>query len=203
LNTKVFVGITGGIGSGKTFVCQTLKAMGYPVFFSDQEAKNILVNNPNAKKQITGLFGADSYLKNGELNRKYLSNQIFNNKNLLEKMNQIVHPLVRTAFKEWSKQQTSNIIFNEVAIIFETGIYRNYDHIILVIATKETKIKRINKRDNSSAEEIEKRMNAQWPDEQKIPLSNFVIDNNDSMMIIPQIINILDKVNTSSIKQEP
>jgi dephospho-CoA kinase len=194
LNTKVIVGITGGIGSGKTFVCQILKAMGYPVFFSDQEAKNILIDNQTVKQQITDLFGTNSYLENGELNRKHLSNQIFNNKNLLEQMNQIVHPAVRSAFKEWTNQQTSRIVFNEAAIIFETGIYKNYDHVILVTAQKETKIKRIKKRDNSTIQEIEKRMKSQWSDKQKKPLASFIINNDDHIMLLPQINKIVEQL---------
>lgn len=195
MTTKVIVGITGGIGSGKTFVCQILKAMGYPVFFSDKEAKNILTSNPTVKQQITDLFGPNSYLKNGELNRKHLSHQIFNNKDLLERMNQIVHPAVRTAFNIWTEQQTSKIVFNEAAILFETGIYKNYNHVVLVTAPKDTKLKRIQKRDNSSSEDIEKRMNAQWSDEQKIPLADFVIDNNDGVMLLPQINDTIKQLN--------
>ena len=194
MTTKVIVGITGGIGSGKTFVCQILRAMGYPVFFSDQEAKNIIMHNRTVKQQITELFGTYSYLNDGQLNRKHLSNQIFNNKDLLAQMNQIVHPAVRAAFKDWTNQQTSTVVFNEAAIIFETGIYKNYDHVVLVTASKNTKLNRIQKRDNASLEDIEKRMNAQWTDEQKTPLTSFTINNDDDVMLLPQINGILEKI---------
>lgn len=169
--------------------------MGYPVFFSDQEAKNILTYNHTVKNQITELFGSNSYLKNGELNRQHLSNQIFNNKDLLEQMNQIVHPAVRIAFEEWTIKQSSSIVFNEAAILFETGIYKNYDHIILVTASKNTKLSRIQKRDNSSIENIEKRMNYQWSDSKKIPLASFVIDNDDNVMLLAQINKIIKQLN--------
>lgn len=168
--------------------------MGYPVFFSDKEAKDILVNNSTVKKQITDLFGTNSFLENGKLNRKHLSNQIFNNKDLLAQMNQIVHPAVRNAFKDWTNKQTSTIVFNEAAIIFETGIYKNYDHVILVTAPIETKIKRVQKRDSASIEDIEKRMKAQWPDEQKSPLASFIINNDDNVMLLPQINKIIAQI---------
>lgn len=168
--------------------------MGYPVFFSDHEAKHILVSNSTVKQQITDLFGSDSYLEDGKLNRIHLSQQIFNNKDLLEQMNQIVHPAVRSSFLEWTTQQSSEIVFNEAAIIFETGIYKNYDHVILVTAPKDTKLKRIQKRDQSTISDIEKRMNNQWSDEKKIPLASFVINNDDNEMLLPQITEIIKKL---------
>lgn len=168
--------------------------MGYPVFFSDQEAKAILVNNSNVKQQIIALFGTNAYLENGQLNRKHLSNQIFNDKDLLAQMNQIVHPAVRAAFKDWTARQSSDIVFNEAAIIFETGIYKNYDHVVLVTAPKDTKLKRIQKRDNASIEDIEKRMNAQWSDEQKKSLASFIINNDNNVMLLPQINKIITQI---------
>jgi len=195
LTSKKIVGITGGIGSGKTFVCRVLKAMGYPVFFSDKEAKEILTSSPLVKKQITNLFGQNSYLKNGDLNRQYLSSQIFNDKNKLEQMNQIVHPAVRESFKIWTQKQASNIVFNEAAILFETGAFKIYDKTILITASKETKIKRIQKRDNISIENIKSRMNSQWTDEKKKPLADFIITNDENKMLIPQLIKVINQLN--------
>jgi len=169
--------------------------MGYPVFFSDKEAKYILANNKTVKQQIIDLFGTTSYLENGKINRLHLSQQIFNNKDLLRQMNQIVHPAVRIAFKEWTNRQISPIVFNEAAIIFETGIHRNYDQIILVTAPKEIKLKRIQKRDNASIEDIEKRMITQWSDQQKRVLANFIINNDDQVMLVPQINKIIEQLN--------
>jgi len=194
LTSKKIVGITGGIGSGKTFVCQILKTMGYPVFFSDKEAKKIVTHNPTVKQKIIAIFGPESYTKNGTLNKKHLSNQIFNDKNKLEQMNQIVHPSVRESFKKWAQIQTSNIVFNEAAIIFETGIYKIYDNTILVTASKKTKIKRIQNRDHISIGEIEKRMSSQWLDEIKSPLASFIINNNENVMILPQLIQIIKQL---------
>jgi len=194
LTSKKIVGITGGIGSGKTFVCHILESMGYPVFYSDKEAKAILMNDSNVKQQIIDLFGGESYQNNGNLNRDFLASKIFSDKKLLSKMNSIVHPAVRQYFKIWTEKQKSKIVFNEAAIIFEIGIAKNYDDVILVTASKDTKIKRIQKRDKSSIQDIEKRMNNQWTDEQKKKLTEFVIDNDKNVMLLPQIDSILNKI---------
>jgi len=192
--SKIVVGITGGIGSGKTFVCQVLESMSYPVFYSDKEAKSILITDLEVRKQIVDLFGNDSYLKNNTLNREFLASKIFNDKELLIKMNAIVHPAVRRHFNKWVTQQESNIVFNEAAIIFEIGNAKHYDAVVLVKASKETKIKRIQKRDDSSPKDIEKRMNNQWSDERKSELADFSIDNNENVMLLPQINEILNKL---------
>ena len=194
MTSKKIVGITGGIGSGKTFVCHILESMGYPVFYSDKEAKAILMNDSNVKQQIIDLFGGESYQNNGNLNRDFLASKIFSDKKLLSKMNSIVHPAVRQYFKIWTEKQKSKIVFNEAAIIFEIGIAKNYDDVILVTASKDTKIKRIQKRDKSSIQDIEKRMNNQWTDEQKKKLTEFVIDNDKNVMLLPQIDSILNKI---------
>jgi len=191
---KIVVGITGGIGSGKTFVCQILESMNYPVFYSDKEAKSILITDLEVRKQIVDLFGNDSYLKNNTLNREFLASKIFNDKELLIKINEIVHPAVRRHFNKWVTQQESNIVFNEAAIIFEIGNAEHYDSVVLVKASEETKIKRIQKRDNSSLKDIEKRMNNQWSDEKKTKLADFSIDNDDNVMLLPQINEILNRL---------
>ena len=192
---KKIIGITGGIGSGKTFVCRIFESMGYPVFYSDKEAKSILNNDLTVKNQIIDLFGKEAYLSNELLNREFLASKIFDNKELLSKMNAIVHPTVRRYFNEWVVQQKSNIVFNEAAIIFEIGNDKNYDAVVLVKASKETKVNRIQTRDNSSLKEIEKRMNNQWSDDRKIELADYVIDNNVGIMLLPQINTILECVN--------
>jgi len=193
-SSKIVVGITGGIGSGKTFVCQILESMSYPVFYSDQEAKSILITDLEVRKQIVDLFGNESYLKNNTLNREFLASKIFNDKELLIKMNAIVHPAVRRHFNNWVTQQESNIVFNEAAIIFEIGNAKYYDSVILVKASKETKIERIQKRDDSSRKDIEKRMNNQWSDERKSELADFSINNNENVMLLSQINEILNSL---------
>jgi dephospho-CoA kinase len=190
-NSKIIVGITGGIGSGKTFVCKILNAMGYPVFYSDIVAKDLIAFNQEVKQQVINVFGKKTYFKSGELNKNYLAQQIFSDKNKLEQINQIVHPAVKKKFKEWVSEQSSDLIFYESAILFETDSYKDFDKVILVVASKETKIKRILNRDNTSLQEIEKRMINQWSDNQKIPLADYIITNNDDSMLMAQINKII------------
>lgn len=190
MNKKI-VGVTGGIGSGKTFVCRILEAMGYPVFYSDRVAKQILITKKSVKEKIISVFGALAYLETGELNKPYLSKQIFSNKKLLEQMNSIVHPIVKKEFEQWICQQNASIIFYESAILFESNSYKNFDKIILITASKQTKIKRLLKRDNSTIEAIEKRMNNQWADEKKIPLADYIIVNDENSMILEQVNEVL------------
>lgn len=172
--------------------------MGYPVFYSDSVAKNLIVNNVEVKQQIISLLGDESYLKSGELNRAYLAQQIFSDKNKLENINQIVHPAVKKAFFVWIEKQGSSLVFYESAILFETESYKDFDKVILVIASKETKIKRILKRDNSTIQNIEKRMINQWSDDQKIPLSDYIITNNDDSMLIEQINEVIENLKSKN-----
>ena len=133
-----------------------------------------------------------AYLENKSLNREFLASKIFNDKKLLTQMNAIVHPAVKKYFMTWVSKQNSPIVFNEAAIIFEIGNNKNYDKVILVKASKGTKIRRIQKRDNSSLSDIEKRMTNQWSDDKKSKLTDFSIDNDDNVMLLPQINSILE-----------
>lgn len=193
--SKKIIGITGGVGSGKTFVCQILEAMGYPVFYSDIEAKALLISDFIIKNQIIELLGPEAYLNNKSLNKPFLSKKIFNDKQLLSKMNAIVHPAVRQSFRDWTNQQNSKLVFNEAAIIFESGIQKNYDTVVLVTASEKTKMKRIQLRDKSAVLDIQKRMDNQWTDEKKTQLADYVIVNDDEIMLLPQIINLLEGLN--------
>ena len=193
-NNKFIVGVTGGIGSGKTYVCRLLNTMGYPVFYSDTVAKQLLVNNPLIINQIKDIFGKKAYLKNGELNRPYLAEQIFNDKSKLQLMNSIVHPAVRNEFQIWVKAQNCCLVFYESAIIFESGSKSHFDKTILVVAPKKIKIKRLLERDQTQKENIEKRMANQWTDEEKKALADYIIYNNDKDPLLPQIHKILKKL---------
>ncbi|MCB9223545.1 MAG: dephospho-CoA kinase [Crocinitomicaceae bacterium] len=193
MTKNISVGITGGIGSGKTYVCRTLNTMGYPVFYSDEQAKQLLIDDTEAIAAIKSLFGDEAYLY-GQLNRSFLAEKIFADLSLREKMNNIVHPLVRKRFNQWALRSESPIVFNEAAILFETGAFKNFDYTILVTAPVDIKIKRTMQRDGVSKEEVIARMNAQWPDEQKIPLASFVIINDETTPLLPQIVKILDQI---------
>jgi dephospho-CoA kinase len=187
------IGITGGIASGKSLVSRVLEEMGYPIFYSDRKGKELLRTSTDLKQQITTLLGTEAY-KDGVLNTSYIASLVFRQPELLEKMNAIVHPAVRKSFSEWCEHQNSTIVFNEAAIIFETGMYLNYDATILVTAPLETRISRAMLRDRSSREEVIQRMDRQWPDEKKIPFASFVIVNDDQTPVVRQIEQFLETI---------
>lgn len=187
------IGVTGGIGSGKTYVCQIFETMGYPVFYSDKEAKDLINHNLQVKEQIVDLLGEESYNEQG-YNREYVAGKVFNDSNLLQKLNEIVHPAVREAFDEWSEKQNSELVFNEAALLFETGSNKSFDHIILVYADIDTRITRLLNRDQSTEEEIKKRINSQWSDEEKMKLTDLYINNSEGEMLLPQIAKVLKKI---------
>lgn len=167
--------------------------MGYPVFYSDTEAREILDTHPAAITQITRLFGPQAYVS-GKLNREFIAEKVFGNDALLQQLNAISHPLVRQAFETWKKAQKSDLVFNEAAILFETGSYKNFDFTILVTAPEEIRIKRLLERDQTDAAKIKSRIATQWPDAQKIPLASFTVSNDDVHPLIPQIQMILQKI---------
>jgi len=187
------VGVTGGIGAGKSIVCRILSAMGYPVFNSDLQARSIINTDPSVKKEVISLFGEEAYHQN-ELDRKYIAKCVFNNKSLLTQLNNIVHPAVRREFSSWAKAQDASLVFNEAAILFETGTYKQYDAMLLVTASESTRIERVMERDQVSEEEVRKRMNKQWADEKKIPLADFCIENDKEKMLIPQVLETVSKL---------
>ena len=164
--TKI-IGITGGIGSGKSIIGHILTTMGYPVYYSDQEAKWVMNNDPELRKDLIAVFGEEAYLNN-ELNRPFLAEKIFTSPELKEKINQIVHPKVRKRFSDFVANSSSPVVFNEAAILFETGGFKDFDATILVIADKETRIQRVMQRDTITREQVEARMNNQWSDLESI-----------------------------------
>lgn len=186
------VGISGGMGSGKTLVCAIFKVLGISVYNSDLEAKRIMETNEQVKKEIIKLLGKESYLNDDNLNRKFIAQKVFNHSDLLSKLNQIVHPAVKLDAENWSKElpQNNHYFLRESAILFETGLYKQLNYNILVIAPRELRIQRVKNRDRLSEEEINIRMNQQWSDEKKLPLSDFVINNAGRTLLIPQILRI-------------
>ena len=170
------IGLTGGIGSGKTLVSNLFAELGVPVYISDVEAKKLMHSNKEVKTAVTALFGEEAYYK-GQLNRKFIAEKVFSDKSLLEKLNAIVHPAVAKHFEAWKKMQTSDFVIKEAAILFETGGNKNCDKVILVTAPKAIRIKRVIKRDNVSEESVKQRMNNQWSDNRKEKLSDYIINN--------------------------
>lgn len=174
--TPKIIGLTGGIGSGKTTVANFFKTLGVPIYISDTEAKALMNRSKIIKRKLIKLFGEQAYIDD-KLNKPFVASQIFSNHDLLQQMNAIVHPKVAKHFANWVKKQSTAYVISEAAILFENGSYKKYDYIITVVAPKEVRLKRVLKRDNSSKEKVEAIMNNQWSDNQKIKLSDFVINN--------------------------
>jgi dephospho-CoA kinase len=192
----IIVGLTGGIGSGKTTVAKEFKNLNIPIYIADVEAKRLMNNSETIKKELIALFGEDTYLNN-ELNRPFIADKIFSNKAYLDQMNAIVHPKVGAHFKSWVKHQDSPYVIKEVAIIFEHQQQAKYDLIISVIADKDKRLKRVIKRDQSTPEKVLAIMKNQTNDIEKAKLSDYVIVNNDKSTLKNQVL----KIHTSILKR--
>lgn len=186
------IGITGGVGSGKSTVSRILESMGFKVFYSDFEAKKIIQFDLQVRKEITELLGQEAFV-DGHYNVPYVSQCIFNDKELKKSLNEIVHPRVRNSFDTLVKQHS--LVFNEAAIMFETGLYLQMDHTVLVVCPLELRIERTMKRDGLSREQVEMRIQNQWSDEEKRKLTTLVIQNDEETALIPQIQHVLKQLN--------
>ncbi len=184
------IGITGSIGAGKSTVAGIFKVLGIPVFDADATAKNILNTDSVLREQIAAAFGSETY-KNGLLDRKYLATLVFNNPNQLAKLNALVHPATIEAANIWAKhweEQGCPYILKEAALLFEAGTNVGLDFIIGVTAPVEMRIARVMERDHVTREEVLKRMQHQLDDTEKMKRCNFVIDNNEASLVIPQVL---------------
>ncbi|NRD21158.1 dephospho-CoA kinase [Winogradskyella eckloniae] len=177
----IVVGLTGGIGSGKTTVLNYFKSLGVPVYIADDEAKALMHRSKVIRRKLIHLFGEEAY-KDNALNKAFLASKIFNDKGLLEKMNAIIHPKVASHFKRWLKKQDALYVIKEAAIIFENNLEHQYHYIITVIADEDIRIQRVIKRDQSSEKKIKAIINNQLSDAEKIRKSDFVIVNNDLLV---------------------
>ncbi len=189
------IGITGGIGSGKTTICKVFQLLGIPVYFADDEAKKLLDTSFEVKINIISTFGKEVIDANGIIDRKILASKVFNNKENLEKLNSIVHPAVAKHFENWlHENKSAKYILKEAAILFESNANKAVDKIITVTAPIELKIQRAMQRDNTDRTAIEQRIKNQQSDEEKIKRSHFVIYNDEQQLLIPQIIDIHHKL---------
>ena len=187
------VGLTGGIGSGKSTLMQWFQKQGVPCFESDAVGRKLL--NTDLREAVSEAFGAELYLQTGSLDRKALAEKVFANPAALAKLNQIVHPAVAIVFEDFKKQHANApFVINEAAILFETGGYKNYDVVILVTAPKSDRIERIINRDGSTKAEVIKRMKNQWEDERKRKLADYVIENSTIKSAQKQAAQILEKL---------
>ena len=191
--------ITGGIGAGKSFVSSLFETLGIPVYNADTEAKRLMNSDRNLKAAIKQLLGNEAYHKNGRLNRKYLASRVFESSNILTALNRIVHPAVRQDFDSWSQNQKAEYVLKESAIVFEADLAKYFKAVILVVADRDTRIERIIDRDATIKEAVISRMNNQWPDDRKIPLADYIINNDGAESLVKQVHSIhrsiLDNLN--------
>lgn len=185
------VGITGNIGSGKTTVSKIFEVLGIPVFYADDAAKNVMVNDPILIDAIKNTFGKVSYFDDGTLNRKHIAAIVFNNDAELDKLNAIVHPATFRAFDNWLlMHQNAPYILKEAALLFESDSYKMCDKTIMVTAPLEMRIKRVMQRDNLPEEEILKREARQFTEETKLQLADYAINNDETELVIPQVLKL-------------
>ena len=185
------IGITGGIGSGKTTVCRVFELLGIPIFYADTVAKLIMNTDPALKEEILKTFGEKSYLMDGELNRSYISSIVFKNEFELNKLNALVHPAVFRAFDKWlAIHHDAPYIIKEAALLFETKSYTMCDLSVLVVSPEALRVKRVIARDAISQDEIALRMKRQLSDEQKMKLADHILFNDESRLLIPQILEL-------------
>jgi len=187
------VGLTGGIGSGKSTIAKAFAALGIAVFNSDEQAKALIATDTQVKERIIAAFGEEAY-QNGEYNRAYIAQIVFNNSEKLAILNGIVHPALAEYFKQWAKKQTSPYVLKEAAILFESGSYKDCDYIITVTAPEEVRIARVMARDHCTEAQVRARMAQQWSDAQRIALSDAVIENIDLESTKEQIKRINDEL---------
>ncbi|MDB9932514.1 MAG: dephospho-CoA kinase [Flavobacteriales bacterium] len=187
------IGITGGIGSGKSTIAKVFISMGFPVYNSDTRAKELINSNIDVIDSIKQEFGDDIYSSEG-LDRKKMASIVFSDSDKLQKLNSIVHPAVGLDFDKWANSQNTSFVLKEAAILFETGIYKSLDKTILVTCPKEERINRVMKRDSATKEAIEARMNSQWSEEKKKELADYIIDNSGEEMVIPQVISLINRL---------
>lgn len=188
------LGVTGGIGSGKTTVCNMLKELGAWVFNADNEARRIMVEHPDVRHEIKEAFGDKSYAEDGALNRSYLAEQIFGDEAKVDMINQIVHPRVFDAFKERREQAEAagvSLLVHEAALTFESGGYKHLDAVAVVFAPEKNRIDRVQDRDGASEEQIRKRMLHQIPVDEAIRRADYVIENDGSLDDLQQKVNRL------------
>ena len=185
------VGITGGIGSGKTTVCQIFASLGIPIYYADERAKWLMSHDPDLVRAIKDLFGNQAYSENGQLNRSHLSKIIFTEPEKREQMNALVHPAVWKDGEQWNAvQKEVPYTLKEAALIFESGGHRQLDKIIVVTAPEELRIARVVERDQVDAEAVRARIAAQLPESEKVALADFVIINDGQHLLIPQVLTI-------------
>ena len=184
------IGLTGGIGSGKSTIAKVFEVLGIPVYYADDAAKNLMNKDEALRKKIIHHFGEDSYTADGKLNRSFIAKIVFNNNEKLALLNALTHPAVLHDSEEWLLKQTAPYTLREAALIFESDIYKYLDYVIGVSAPEELRIARTMKRDKVSKEEVLKRMKNQMEEKIKMEKCDFLIFNDEVQMVIPQVLEL-------------
>jgi dephospho-CoA kinase len=187
------IGLTGGIGSGKSTVAQLFEVLGIPVYYADDAAKQLMNTDAALKTGIKKKFGEEIY-KSGELDRQYLASIVFNDPDKLELLNSLVHPATIRDAEQWFRQQTTAYIIKEAALLFESGAADHLDLVIGVYAPEDLRIKRAMDRDGVSREEVMKRINRQMDEEMKMKRCDFIITNDEQQLVIPQVLELHQKL---------
>lgn len=184
------IGVTGGIGGGKSTVCKIFEVLGVPVYYADQGAKLLMNHDLAVIESIKKAFGNNIYNTKGELDRANLAHVVFNDKAKLKKLESIVHPAVREDFNKWALNHSAEYVIKEAALLFESGSYKDLDKIITVTAPEEVRVERVMKRENVSKEKVLNRMANQLAEQEKIDRADYVIHNDERQMLIPQVLEI-------------
>ncbi|MEY3643479.1 MAG: hypothetical protein RLZZ207_173 [Bacteroidota bacterium] len=197
----LLVGITGGIGSGKSTVCKLFSLLGIPVYSADNRAKWLMAHDDKLRNQISTSFGAAAYSTTGELDRVFLAESVFPNPEKIAALNALVHPVVRKDFEQWISQQTAPYLIKEAALLFETGAAKELDYVINVSSPLRVRMARILLRDpHRSEEQVNQIINQQLPDEEKNELADFCIKNTDNKLILPQVLALHTQLSTATRK---
>ena len=198
MHQPVQIGITGGIGSGKSLVCRIFHVLGVPVYDADSRAKKLMTTDGILINQIKKEFGTLSYYEDGTLNRELLGKNVFNNPEMLARLNSLVHPRVALDYSQWTQEQSGvKYCLKEAALLFEAGSYQSLDKIIVVAAPDELRIKRVLQRDrHRNRADVEKIINNQMPQEEKINKADFVINNDETELVVPQVLKLHEWFNS-------
>ena len=187
------IGLTGGIGVGKTYVSKIFQKMGIPIFNADEQAKKCMVDDANLKEAVQLAFGENMYLK-GVLQKDALAKIVFNNTEALAELNALVHPIVKQKFEDWCSLQSTSMVIKEAAILFESDAHVGLDAVVCVSAPEKLRIERVQKRDGSSVEQIQSRMSKQMPQTEKEELADFLIVNDQVQLLLPQVLAIITEM---------
>ena len=188
------VGVTGGIGSGKSTICKVFHQLGVAIYDADGRGKALLKEDVLVKEQVVSAFGTEAYHSDGSVNKVYLADKVFSDSEALATLNGIVHPSVRIDFERWVCEQKGPYVLKEAAILIESGAYQDCDEVIVVEANIESRLKRVIDRDQADESQVRERMNAQMSDEERNKYAHHTIDNNEDQLIIPQILRIHEDI---------